>query len=349
VRAVLAIAAGVVAALLATETLLRVLPVSTATMRDYYFDPDLLTYPAHHQWTFSTGWDLRNPQRLRSNNYGFATHRDFETNARAITLVGDSYVEAAMLDAALRPGQQLERAIGGKRPVFAMGSPGTALLDYAQRVRFASEQFGASDFVIWLERGDARQSLCGSGNVHSRCLDRQTLVPRIERMPPPMWAKRAARHIALVQYFVGQLAFRGDHFVVQMITRQPPVLPGAATGDRGPRSLSASAIARERAVIDAAIEEFFRVAQPYLNGRTIFAVDGQRSGTSIDPREDPYQRMYLIERLSARGVEVIDLEPIYRAHAKSSPASLEVGPYDQHLNGLGVELVITSIAERLSE
>jgi hypothetical protein len=191
------------------EALLRALPVSTATMTDYHFDPDLRTYPAHHEWTVSTGWDLRNPQRLRSNNFGFAAHRDFDADPRAVALVGDSYVESSMLDAALRPGKQLEGELGGSRTVFAMGSPGTALLDYAQRVRFASERFGITDFVIWLERGDARQALCGSGNVHSRCLDRQTLAPRIERMPPPSAAKRALRHVALAQYFAGQLAFRG--------------------------------------------------------------------------------------------------------------------------------------------
>lgn len=349
-RVLLAIIAGVVAVLLAAETALRALPVSTATMKDYHFDPDLLTYPAHHEWTVSTGWDLRNPQRLRSNNFGFVAHRDFEADPGAVALLGDSYVESSMLDAPLRPGQQLERALGGSRAVFAMGSPGTALLDYAQRVRFASERFGIKDFVIWLERGDARQALCGSGNVHSRCLDRQTLAPRIERTPPPSAAKRALRHVALAQYFAGQLAFRGDHFVEQMITRQPPALPGAGTdaGNPASRSISANAIARERAVIDAAIGEFFRVAGPYLIGRTICVVDGQRSGEALGPQEDPYQRAYLIERLMARGVEVIDLEPVYRAHAQRSPLSLEVGPYDAHLNGLGVEIVMRTAAERLA-
>jgi hypothetical protein len=86
-----------------------------------------------------------------------------------------------------------------------------------------------------------------------------------------------------------------------MITRQPPALPGAAAdaGQPGHRFLSANAIARERAVIDAAIEEFFRVARPYLTDRTIFIVDGQRSGESLGPQEDPYQRAHLIERLTA--------------------------------------------------
>ncbi len=336
--------------LLVAELVLRLVPVSTATMKDYHFDPDLLTYPAHHEWTVSTGWDLKNPQRLRSNNWGFAARRDFEPGRGALVLIGDSYVESSMLDAGQRPGPQLERALGGMRPVYAMGSPGTALLDYAQRVRFASQRFGASDFVIWLERGDARQALCGSGNVHSRCLDRVTLEPRIERMPSPTWARRVARHVALAQYFAGQLGFRADHFVDQVLTRTTPTPPGGAVEPGNPtrRPLSERAIARERVVIDAAVEQFFREAQPYLTGRTIFVVDADRSGASISPSShDPYQRAYLVDRLTARGVEVVDLEPIYRQHALLSPLSLEVGPYDGHLNGLGVELVVGAVATAL--
>lgn len=348
-RAGLSIVAGVVGVLVAAEVMLRLLPVSTATMKDYHLHPELLTYPAHHAWTFSTGWDLRNPQRLHSNNWGFAAHRDFTPDPRAVALVGDSYVESAMLDTAVRPGLQLERALGGTRPVYALGSPGTALLDHAQRIRLAAEQFGVADFVIWLERGDARQVLCGSGNVHSRCLDRQTLEPRVERLPPPSLAKRALRHVALAQYFAGQVGFRADHFARQLLTRQTPDAPGLATpqGRAEQRPPSPQAIARERVVIDAAIEAFFREAQPYLRGRTVFVVDGQRHGTPADPAVDPFQRGHLIERLKAHGVDVIDLEPIYRAHAARSPLSLEVGPYDGHLNGLGVQLVMAAVVAAL--
>ena len=58
---------GALAALLVIEVLLRLLPVSSATMLGYYADPEILVYPPHHDWQMSTGWDMRNPQRLRSN------------------------------------------------------------------------------------------------------------------------------------------------------------------------------------------------------------------------------------------------------------------------------------------
>lgn len=345
-RCILLSLAGLLAAVLSLELVLRMLPVSTATLTGYHFDPDLLTYPAGHEWTTSTGWDLRNPQRLQSNNWGFASDKDFLPNRQAIALIGDSYVEASMLDAAQRPAAQLETRLGTRRPVYGLGSPGTALLDYAQRVRFAAEQLQVRDFVIWLERGDARQALCGSGNVQSRCLDPKTLQPRIERLPEPSWIKRVARHSALAQYAASQLKFRGEAFLAALLSRSTPEEPAdpPAGARAAPSGLAPAAVQQARLVIDIVLDRFFEDAGPYLTGKAVFVVDGHRGGDQREANVALFQRPYLIERLRARGFEVIDLEPVYAEHVTRSPLSLEVGPYDRHLNGLGVRLVMSQAA-----
>jgi len=346
-RVLLAAAAGLVTTLLALELLLRVLPVSTATMTGYHFDPDLLSYPAGHEWTVSTGWDLRNPQRLRSNNWGFASSRDFGVDPAAVALIGDSYVEASMLPAHDRPDAQLESLLGGAPKVFGLGSPGTALLDHAQRVRIASEQFQVTKYVIWLEAGDARQALCGSGNVHSRCLDPRTLEPRVERMPEPSTLKKIARHSALAQYFFGQLKLSPAQLVAAVWTRQIPEEPARDEGGAAVRvtAVPVSVSTRSRDLVDAVVARFFGDVQPYLGGRFLFVVDGRRDGPAAVADAKDLERGYLIERLRSHGVAVVDMEPIYAEHAARSRLSLEVGPYDRHLNGLGVRLVMTQVAE----
>lgn len=348
-RVAASIVLALAAVLGATELLLRGLPVSTTTATGYHHDPDLLTYPSGHAWTVSTGWDLRNPQRLHANNWGFAAHRDFVADTEALALIGDSYVEASMLDAEDRPGAQLERMLAGSRSVYAMGSPGTAMLDYAQRIRVASQRFGVRDFVIWMERGDARQSLCGSGNVHSRCLDPQTLEPRVERIPPPGWLKQMLRHSALAQYFAGQLKFRPRAFVTAVLTRNAPEVPGIAPAarDSTARGPSEAAVHRERRIIDEVLRRFSAQAGPYLVGRTIVVVDGNRAGAAGDPQSTLFQRAYLLERLRGLGYEVVDLEPVFASHAARSPLSLEVGPYDRHLNALGVAVAMREVNARL--
>lgn len=340
-------AAAVVATLLAAELLLRLLPVSTATRAGYYVDRDVLTYPPRHEWTASTGWDLRNVQHLHANNFGFASRVDFESDAKAIALIGDSYVEASMLDEDVRPAVQLQAELGGARKVYALGSPGTALLDYAQRIRFASQNLGTVDFVIWLEPGDARQALCGSGNVHSRCLDPRTLEPRVERWSDPSWLKRVARHSALAQYLFGQLKLDLRRVAAGMFRRNVPAEPAPrAAGDAqaGGPVVAREAGPRSRQVVDAVLEEFFQQVQPYRRGRMIFLVDGYRAAPPARLSELDLERQYLIESLAARGVEVVDMQPAFVADASRSGLSLEVGPYDRHLNQRGVRLAMQQAA-----
>ena len=105
------------------EAACRLLPVSSATLSGYHVDPQILTYPPRHEWTSAFGWDLRNPQRLKSNNFGFVADHDFVRNLNAVALVGDSFVEAGMLAAEDRPAAQLEQRLGAGRPVYALGGP----------------------------------------------------------------------------------------------------------------------------------------------------------------------------------------------------------------------------------
>ena len=332
--------------LLACETALRFLPVSTSTETGYYFDPLILTYPAHHDWMSSTGWDLRNAQRQRSNNVGFLAARDFAPNARAVALIGDSYVEASMLPAEERPSAQLEAAIGD-RPVFALGGPGSALLDYAERIRFASERFDVQDFVVLVERGDLRQSLCGSGHVHGPCLDRRTLEPRVETQAPPGLAKRVLRHSALAQYLFGQLKLSPRRLWRQVLAQARPVTPPAPAnrvpGSTAPRSASDPA----SAAADAVTAAFFDRIRGRVQGKLVIVIDGDRRAIySGRPTVDP-ERARFIDLARAAGAIVVDADPLFRAQLERSPLKLDVGPYDAHLNALGAAVVARAAGEAL--
>ena len=51
----------------------------------------------------------------------------------------------------------------------------------------------------------------------------------------------------------------------------------------------------------------------------------------------------------AEGIRVVDMAPIYARYLRQSPRSLEVGPYDGHLNALGLSLVAQATAQALAE
>lgn len=340
---------GLLAAVVLAEIGLQLLPVSTATMRGYHHDADILTYPSHHRWSVATGWDLRNAQNLRSNNWGFAADRDFVANPRAVALIGDSYVEASMLPVEDRPAAQLERLLPSKRPVYALGSPGTALLDYAQRIRLANQQLQVQDFVLLLERFDARQSLCGSGNVHAHCLDPKTLQRGMERESPPGWLKSWARHSALAQYLGGQIKLRPQALVKAMFTRSTPEdqrEPSAAVAKRA-RPNEAD-LDRMRQMVDAVVQAFFADARPYIKGQLVVVVDGRRDGPRPPADVSDFERAHLIQRLREGGAIVHDLEIAYAAQARRSRRQLQVGPYDGHLNALGVRVAMTAAASAVA-
>jgi hypothetical protein len=345
-RAVIWFWVGLLLPLVAAELVFRVLPVSTATMRGYHLDPDVLGYPPRHEWTVATGWDLRNARTLRSNDWGFAAQHDFVADPSAVVLIGDSYVEASMLAEADRPAAQLEQLLGASRKVYAMGSPGSSLLDYAQRIRIASERLGTRDFVLLLERFDARQSLCGSGNVQAACLDRETLQRRIERDPAPGLLKSLLRHSALAQYLAGQIRFDARTLLRAMFTRATP--SEADTRGRRKSTPTPAELAAMKRKVDAVVAAFYADARPYLHGRLIVAMDGRRTRRSGAPELIDAERSHLMQRLREGGAQVIDLEPVYAAHAARSPRRLDVGPDDGHLNALGVRIAMGEAAHALA-
>jgi hypothetical protein len=346
VRTLPAFLLGLAATALAAEIALRLLPAPTATMTGYHRHPELLTEPAQHRWRTATGWDLRNPQTLQANNWGFAADHDFVPDADAVALVGDSYVEASMLPASDRPAAQLEALLHGRRKVYALGTPGTALLDYAQRIRFASEQFGVRDFVLLMERYDARQALCGSGNVVSRCLDPATLQPRTERQPAPGALVRVVRHSALAQY-LSSLRFRPAALLQAMFTRATPeTQTGAQTATPRPPP-SAAQIAATRKMVDAVVAEFYAQIPLASVRRLVFVIDGQRDDQTDDDPVIGIERSHLMARLRERGATVVDMEPIDSAWAAHSQRLLRVGPYDGHLNAVGMRLAMEAAAGAL--
>lgn len=333
---------GIVLLLVLLEGVLRLLPVSTATHTGYHVDPAILGYPPGHAWRVSTGWDLRNAQRLRANNLGFAAERDFVPDPGAVALVGDSYVEASMLAAADRPAAQLERALGGARAVYAFGGPGSSLLDYVERIRFARDRTDVQDVVVLMEAGDVRQSLCGSGNVHSACLDPKTLAPRVERLPPPSTLKQVLRESALAQYLFSQIRVDAGQLWRALTTRQ---VPEEESADR-PRRRAVPVQTASPAAL-AVVQRFVEQVRPLVPGRLVIVVDGRRDPAAAPDPRLAAERAAFIAGARAAGLTVVDAEPLFARHAAASPRSLQVGPYDGHLNAIGVGLVMQAAAQAL--
>lgn len=325
---------GAVLMLLFIEAGLRLLPVSTATRSDYYLAPRILTYPPGHCFTVSTGWDLKNPQRQCANNFGFLSERDFSHDPQAIALVGDSFVEANMLPRDRTLAAQLESLLAD-RPVFALGGPGSSLLDYAERALFAASRFGINTFVFVLERSDVEQAFCGSGNVHALCIDAASLHLRTQLQPAPSLFKRFARESALAQYIFSQLKFNPAQAWRSLGEKKGP--PPARIATPG---MSADACR-------VAVLAFFAQLSQIGDARIYYVID--------PPREDLFaknEESACLQELRTvaeeHGAVEIETAPSFREDLASSGLKLEVGPYDHHWNPRAVRMVAQAIAQTLS-
>ena len=313
-RLAAAILAGMLGMALALEGLMRLLPVTSVTDSGYYLDPRVATYQPHRRLWTSTGWAFRNARRHRTNNLGFIAARDFVPRPEAVGLIGDSYVESSMLAASARPAAQLERMMPG-RLVYALGSPGTSLLDYAERIRFARRQLGIRDFVVFVEKRDVPHSLCGSGNIAASCLDRRTLRPRVELRKPPRRLKRLALHSALLRYLSAQLQFD----VVDEWSEWSRTGSLLRRGEgRGASSVSMSPSTAARV-----IRVFFERASSQVDGRLLLI---------LGPNWDPTTLVQMRVLAARYGVPLVEVDPALAALTRRTGLSPYVAPKDHHLN-----------------
>jgi hypothetical protein len=330
---------GIFVALMVSEVLLRFLPVSTATHTDYYLTSSIITYPPYHKFVMATGWNLSNAHYHQANNYGFLTNRDFFENTDAIAVIGDSYVEANMLEESERVGRQLENKLAN-RPVYALGGPGSSLLDYVERARFAQSHFGVKDFVFIIELGDVRQTLCGSNNIHGPCIDSKTLTLSSNAKPVKVdFVKKVLRESALVQYLFSQLRLKPETLAKQLfadIFNKIETKPSKKIAD----SENVDSVA-----VDRIVYSFLSNLPKNKDGHVILVFDSYRDCSA---NETPVRNRFIEMTQQLVDIEIIDTKPIFCEFSESTKLNLNVSPADGHWNRLAHGLVAEAVASKFT-
>lgn len=328
------LATGALTVVVLLEGVFRLLPVSTATRTGYYINQNILTYPAKHCFTTSTGWDLRSPQRHCANNYGFIANKDFRYDPDAIILVGDSFVEANMLPVHEGLAAQIESKLKDKA-VFALGGPGSNLLDYAERIQFANENFGSKVFIIVINRTDVRESICGSGNIHAHCIEANSLQPKIERLPSPSKLKQIFREFSVAQYVFSQLRVNISNFSFKYFDSNRN---HNSNPDR-PKPSTTTA--------EVVVKTFFSKLPVGDGLRYIFVFDPERSDKQ---NKNSSNDIELVRDSAIQfGADVVDPKIDFIDFRLSRKLALEVSPVDQHWNSEAIKLVANLIVKRLNE
>jgi len=152
-----------------------------------------------------------------------------------------------------------------------------------------------------------------------------------------------------VQYFFGQLRLNPATFWRQALAQARPVAAERAPTRQGTEGQPAKQDEADRLSLayEAVLHEFFDRIDAYVSGRLILVLDADRAALYAGNPVRTWEKPLVVAAGRSHGATVIDTEPIYRAHLDQSSLTLDVGPYDGHLNALGVELVSRAIARAL--
>lgn len=326
---------GGLLAILLFEVTLNFLPVSKGFVRTSdEAEWPLHNYAPHTNFTYSTGWDFKNPQKGKTNNFGHLAPFDFGPGRNPVIVIGDSYVESKMN----RYGDTLQGQIGEKigqiDRVFGLGAGGLSMSDYLVLAERAGRAFEPSAQVFLMIDGDLSESTQKrrGWNHFVRAADGSL---QIAYQPQQSMAKSSLSLLlstsSLYRYLRGNLvlAFPEPSEVLARLRamRHPIATPVSSSPD-----------AAMFQVID-----YFLELLPLVNAVpaecTVFLLDDDRYPLyglpAANPLDHPQLRAYFIQQARAARMHVIDLGPVFAAHFAHHHQRFDYSPFDRHWNRLG--------------
>ena len=347
----LAVALAVFLCLLVAELVLRFLPVHSGlwTLPVNASQP-IYRFMADREFVFSRDWNFSIVNRGRTNNDGFVNDADYAVEGRAplLAVVGDSYVEAAMVPNRETFYGRLADALGPRGRVYSFGASGAPLSQYLAWAQHAAEKYRPRGIVILVIGNDFDESLLAYNvkpgfHLYAKDPSGELRLALTDFTPSP-W-RSLLRQSALARYFAFNL--HGFETLAQIGT----VLVPPARADNAPYAGNTSADASPRRVNDSyqAIEAFFRdlpLMTRLAADRIMFLVDGARYERDVAGVEQSYfglMRKRFIAEATRRGYEAIDLQPWFVAKGRVGATRFDF-PTDGHWNAAGHSVAAEALA-----
>lgn len=313
----------------------------------------VLHFVPNREFTWSTGVRMTNANHGHINNYGFVNNQEYAPNDNRplLAVVGDSFVEAAIVPYAQTFHARLSQEAGPNRRVYSFGVSGNSLLDYLYNAEFASREFGARYFIVNVVNNDFDEMLLrykqARGFHYYQVLADGSLRETLIEYHPGV-SRTLIRSTALTRY-VAYSVFTVDVrlFVTRVVDRfwqairtfsvgMPVHAESTRATDGDAERIELSRKAMRQVLTD------FPTRLGVAPSRILFLVDGFRTvfdGPDLTKAENSYygimRRDFMLEARQ-RGFEVQDLQPWFALrHAKDG--SRFVWPDDGHWNPVGHE------------
>jgi hypothetical protein len=351
--ATLSVLVGLAAILLALELVLRLLPVSTGLRAmPVNADSPVFRFAPRRDFVHSRGWNFRGVTRGRTNNAGFLNGRDYDPAATdpLLAIVGDSYVEAQQVPFADSTAGRLAACAGPARRVYSLAASGAPLSQYLVWARHARDTWAPAGFVIVVVGNDFDESLISVKDAPGfHYFDDRVAGPlalrRIDYRPGSL--RRVGRHSSLARYVM--LNLRAPDAFASLASRLAPI----GTAQAGPSAREIPAFVGNtsadagaaRVLTSLAVIDAFLTALPQATGvppaSISIVLDGIRPALyrpeNLRGVADSYwarMRMEMQRMASARGFELLDLQPLFIAAHQATGQRFEF-PDDSHWNANG--------------
>jgi len=339
--AVLSILIGCVAAFGIGEIVCRLLPVDDGLIAM----PVNAASPVFHflpnrNVTWSRGWDFAIVNRLRVNNAGYVNDLDYDAADRRplLAVVGDSFVEAAMVPMHDTLQARLAAAAAPRGRVYSLAASGAPLSQYLVWAREARERWKAQALVIVVVGNDFDESLAvystSAGFHHYVAGTNGTLRLQLVDYQPSI-LRIVARKSAFVRYLLLNLQAQA-HLPVLFNAIMNVMEPAHAQTYVG--NTAAAADADRIRLSEAAVRAFFRDLTEYAgwrSGEVLFVLDGIRYPNNNPAVATSYfvrMRTFFMAEARRLGYETIDMDTVFFADFRAHGKRFEF-PTDGHWNG----------------
>ncbi len=321
----LALGAGIITAILGLEILMQLLPVKNG--RD--FAANNISQPVIRGTATSIvepiDWKFSQTYRRRVNNYGFVDDRDYKSNSAPVVVIGDSYIQSAMLPYPDTLQGKLSSKMGTKVPVYSFGTPIYPLSGYLGTAEYTDRQFKPKAYIFLLTKGDLIDSLNPQDGTYFLDSPNGKLKFKNAKIN---YGKTLINKSALYRYVYQQIYFSADKIF--------------AAFTRNSTSKSIPTIGKY-AQVSSRLLDLFAEKTKVTPQNTIFIIDSDRS-SMYDRSKPDREELSAFKRIGIqRGYRVVDTEDLFRDYYRRTRKKLDFLPTDSHWNAPANQLVLDRI------
>ena len=338
---VLSVFIGIFLAFSILEVVLRFFPVYTGL----YAEPvsarqPVLRFIPNVEFLYSRGWNFRGVNIGHVHNFGFINDQDYDPTVTSplAAVIGDSYIEAAMVPFGKTLQGRLAETVRGKGRVYSYAMSGAPLSQYLAWASWIKTVFHPDLLIVTIVGNDFDESLIRYKNEPSYHYfdDSREGMPLVRVDMDTGFLRQTIRlsAVSALSRYIRQ------NLGLSTIVRKFRASKSIQYVGNVPASVEAERIERSKRAVDA-----FLVRLPQEAGvpasRTIFIVDGMRpnlySAEDLQKAEGSFfdtMRRYFIAHAAPHGYTVIDMQPRFIEHYRATGERFEY-PDDGHWNETG--------------